>query len=439
MSFSISGIHVPHMKNTAGKSGLPLPTPKSVAIPTLMHIGKSAKPTVKKGDKVSIGTLIAEADGYISSPVYSSISGTVTKVDDMLLSNGSFAPAVYIEADGLDTVDESVKAQSVASREELIDAVRRSGVVGLGGAGFPTYVKLDVKREIDYLIVNGAECEPYITSDTRTMVENADDIAYAISLFEKFLGVKKVIIGIEKNKPRAIETMKKATAGDALTEVKALGSVYPQGAEKVIVYNTTKRVVPAGKLPIDVGCVVCNCTTLAVIAKFIKTGMPLVSKCITVDGSAVGEPKNVIAPIGAPISDILAFCGTDTDKVAKVLYGGPMMGVAVASLDMPVLKNTNAIIAMTEKEADTGKPTQCIRCGRCASACPYSLSPLSIAKAYNKGDAEELRALRVDLCMECGCCSFVCPAKRPLVETNKLGKALLREHMAKQKEKEEKK
>lgn len=434
MSFSISGIHVPHMKNTANHvPERPVP-PKNVVLPVVMHIGKPAVPKVKKGDYVKVGELIAEQDGAVSSPVYASVSGTVIKTEDILLSSGTFAPAIYIESDGLMSVYENIAPPVINERADFIKAIKDSGVVGLGGAGFPTYIKLDVKREIEELIINGAECEPYITSDTRTMIDDAEEIVYGISLCEKFLGVKRTIIAIEENKKKAIEKMREAIKGKDNVSIKILKSMYPQGAEKVIVYNTTRKVIPAGKLPIDVGVVVCNCTTMAVIAKYIKTGMPLIEKCVTVDGSAVKEPKNLIVPIGTPIKYLLDLCGADEAEIKKVLYGGPMMGITVPNLDAPILKNTNAIIAMNEKEAKRPEPTQCIHCGLCAAHCPVSISPFSIARAYKKGDAEELKRLRVDICMECGCCSYVCPAKRPLVETNKLSKTVLREYNMKNKE-----
>lgn len=436
MSFSLKGVHVPHRKNTEGMVPVKMSTPKTVVLPMSMHIGKPAVPTVKVGDHVDVGTLIGEQNGAVSSPIYSSVSGTVKKINNILLANGSFAPSVIIASDEIQTNDPSIAPVSISCKDDLINALQKSGIVGLGGAGFPTYIKFNVKdvSAIDELIINGAECEPYITSDTRTMIDEAENIAFAISLMKKHLGIKKTIIGIESNKKSAIAKMKEISAKIDGTEVKVLPSVYPQGGEKVLIYHTTGKVVPAGKLPIDVGCIVCNCTTMAAIAKFIKTGMPLVEKCITVDGSAVKEPKNVIVPIGTSMADVFEFCGGFKAEPKKILYGGPMMGISVASLDMPILKNTNAVLALGEKDALRPKTTQCIHCGMCVSHCPFSLSPVGIAKAYKNGNAEELKRLRVDICMECGCCSYICPAKRPLAETNKLAKNMLREYNAKQKE-----
>lgn len=436
MSFFLKGVHVPHRKNTADSAPIKMTVPKTVMIPMSMHIGKPSVPIVSVGDHVHVGTLIGEQNGAVSSPIYSSVSGTVKKIDDILLANGMYSKAIVIVSDGLQAKDPSISPPVIACKEDLVSAIQKSGIVGLGGAGFPTYIKFNVKdvSAIDELIINGAECEPYITSDTRTMIDETDDIAFAISLIKKHLGIKKVIIGIEANKKSAIIKMKEIAEDIDGAEVKVLPSVYPQGGEKVLIYHTTGKVVPAGKLPIDVGCIVCNCTTMAAIAKFAKTGMPLVEKCVTVDGSAVKEPQNVIVPIGTSMADVFEFCKGFISEPKKILYGGPMMGISVASIDMPVLKNTNALLAFNEKDALRPKMTQCIHCGMCVSHCPFGLSPIGIAKAYKNGNIEELKKLRVDICMECGCCSYICPAKRPLAETNKLAKNILREYVAKQKE-----
>ncbi len=435
MLFSLKGVKVPHRKHTDGMTAVQMAAPNTVILPMSMHIGKPAKPVVKVGDHVDVGSLIAEQDGFVSSPVYASVSGKVKKIDEILLAGGTKAPAVVIESDGEMTVAPSVLAPKVENKEEFIEALRLSGIVGLGGAGFPTYVKFNVDPErIEELIINGAECEPYITSDSITMLECTEDIETAIVAMEKYLGIKKVILGIEKNKAKAIEKMRTLEQKDDKFKVQVLKDLYPQGGEKVLIYHTTGKVVPAGKLPIDVGCIVCNSTTMAAIGKYLKTGMPLVSKCVTVDGSAVKEPKNVIVPIGTPLKDVFEFCGGFKSEPAKVIYGGPMMGIAVPDMDVPVLKNTNALLALDEKEAAPAKTTACIRCGACANHCPFRLNPAAMAKAYERNDMEALEELRVDICMECGCCSFICPAHRPLVQTHKLAKAALREAAQKAKE-----
>ena len=432
MALKLKGVHVPHRKNTANMAPIKMDSPKSVTIPTAMHIGAAAKPIVKVGDSVKIGTLIAEQSGFVSSAVHASISGTVTAISDILLSSGGTAPAITIESDGEMNVDENIIEPKINNREDLIDAIKNSGIVGLGGAGFPTYVKFATDKEIEYLVINGAECEPYITSDSVTMTENFEDIAYAINLLTKYFNIKNVIIGIENNKSVAIKIMKNMAKTLTNASVKVLPSLYPQGAEKVLVYHTTGRKIPLGKLPIDVGCVVANVTTISAIGKYLKTGIPLVEKCVTVDGSAVAEPKNVITPIGTSIKDLVEFSGGLKCEAKKVLYGGPMMGISVPNMELPIIKNTNAILVLNEKEATLPKTTACIKCGSCTNHCPLGINPRAITKAYKNDDFSALEELGVNLCMECGCCSFVCPAKIPLVQNNRLSKQKLKEYKLKE-------
>lgn len=434
MAFSLKGIHVPHRKNTANMSAVRMPAPKVVTLLTSMHIGKPAKPVVKVGDKVAVGTLVAEQDGFISSPVYSSVSGTVKSIAETLLSDGKTVPAITIESDGEMTPDANLTVPQVNSKEDFIEAVKKSGIVGLGGAGFPTYVKFATDKKIDTFVINGAECEPYITSDSITMIENSDDILLAIETADKYFNFDKIIIAIEKNKPSAIAKMNELSQKNNKIQVKVLSSVYPQGGEKVLVYHTVGRVINVGQLPADVGCIVCNSSTMANIGKYLQTGMPLVEKVVTVDGGAVKEPKNVIVAIGTPIGEVFDFCGGFNGEPEKVIYGGPMMGIAVPDLTVPVLKQTNALVAFNKKETKTAKTTACIKCGKCANSCPFGINPAAIAKAYNNKDAEMIEKLGADICMLCGCCAYVCPAKRPLVDTNRLSKSLLAEERAKKKE-----
>lgn len=436
--FRMNGVSVPHLKHTATMKAETMPVPSSVVIPMNMHIGAPAKPVVKVGDMVGVGQLIGEAAAFVSSPVYASISGKVTKVDKIVGSNGALADAVFIESDGEMRPFEGIKPPKVTNFDEFIAAVRDSGIIGLGGAGFPTAVKLGVKdlSSIEEILINGAECEPFITSDTRTMIDRAEDIKEGIELLEKYLGVKKIVFGIEKNKPEAIAKMQEIAAGDSAVSVQVLPSQYPQGGEKVLIYKLTGKVVPEGKLPLDVGCIVINVTTLASIAAYIRTGMPLTSKCITVDGSAVAAPKNVIVPIGTRMKDVFAFVGEFKETPKKVIYGGPMMGIAVPSLEQPVLKNTNAIIAFGKKDAERPEESPCIHCGNCVNSCPFGLNPMGFAKALALKDYEALEALKVNVCMECGCCAYSCPAKRNIIARNKLAKAELRDYKQKQAKKE---
>ena len=434
--FKIRGVHVPHNKNTASQKAVKMPNVKEVVIPMAMHIGAPATPIVKVGQRVLVGEKIAEATSYISAPIHASVSGKVKKIDNILMSNGNSVPAVFIESDGLMEVSPACQPVEVNTFEEFISAVKESGIVGLGGAGFPTYVKLNVKdlSQIEEVVINGAECEPFITADTRTMIDDVESIKEGVELLKRFLNVKKVIFGVEDNKPEAIQALQKLAKEDSVIKVHALKAEYPQGGEKVLIYNTTGKVVPEGKLPLDVGVVIMNVTTLAFIAKYIKTGMPLVEKVLTVDGSVVACSKNVIAPIGASMKEVFEFCGGFVKTPYKVIYGGPMMGIAVPNLNQPILKTTNAIVALSEKEAHVPEAGPCIRCGRCINQCPLRLDPPAICKARELNDGAELERLKANLCMECGVCSFVCPAKRPIVQSNKLAKGVLRTYQTQKKE-----
>lgn len=423
----LHGVHVPHNKNTAGMKPVRLPLPASVTIPMSMGIGAPAKPVVKPGDAVKVGQMIAEAGGFVSANIHSGVSGTVKKIGEMMGAMGRSMQTVEITVDGLQEVSEGLHAPEIHSLEDLLKAVKDSGVVGLGGAGFPTMVKLSVKdiEQVRYICINGAECEPFITSDTRTILDRTDDMMTAARLLVQFFKPEKMIFGIEKNKPDCIKVMRDAIQNEPLMEVQALPSMYPQGGEKVLIYHTTGGIVPEGKLPLDAGVLVLNVTTLAVIGQYIKTGMPLVEKVVTVNGSAVKEPKNVIVPIGMLMKDVFEAAGGFKEEPGKILYGGPMMGVSVPDMEQPVLKTTNAILAFNKKDSVLPEPSACIRCGKCVQHCPLHLMACAVERAYEKGDMERLDELKINLCMECGCCSFGCPAHRPLVQTNKLAKAQL--------------
>ncbi len=424
----IKGVHIPHRKNTANCTSVLMPCPKYVTLPMSMHIGAPAVPIVKAGDKVLVGQKIAEAGGVVSSPVHASISGTVKAIEKMLISNGQSVDSITIESDGDMRPYRETKELEISSFDEFVWAVRESGVVGLGGAGFPTAVKLGVGdlSNLEHIVINCAECEPYITSDTRTMLERTEDIVYGVGLLKKFLLAKSIIFGVENNKKECIFTLRKAFLGDREVKVVSLPSSYPQGGEKMLVYNTTKKVIGEGKLPFDSGVIVLNVTTLCAIASYIKTGMPLTHKCVTLDGSAIANPQNVIVPIGTQIKDLIEWSGGYGYTPKKILYGGPMMGIAVYSDASPILKNTNAILAFNEKDATLPKATACIRCGNCVSHCPMHLDPPAISKAFAQNDTDALEKLRVNLCMECGACVYACPAARPIVHNHKLAKVALR-------------
>ena len=430
--FPLHGAHVPHRKYTSPTTAARLPSPQTVTLPMSMHIGAPATPIVAVGDSVEVGQPIAEQAGRIGAPIHASVSGTVKTIAPIQMSDGRYVTAVTIESDGKMTPWSGLQPPEIRTAADLVAAVKMSGIVGLGGAGFPTAVKLDAGDpcRAEYLLVNGAECEPYITSDSYTMIVRADEVVAGIRLVCDTLGIGKAVIGIEKNKPAAIAAMKRATANDDRVSVKVLPSTYPQGGEKMLIYHATGRTVPEGKLPLDAGCIVMNCTTLASVANYVATGMPLVEKCVTVDGAAIAHPQNVIAPIGTPIADLLNFVGTVTEP-EKILYGGPMMGICVANTAAPIMKTTNAITALDGAEAHEPRLTACIRCGACINHCPMRLDPVAIARAYAQKDGEQLDRLKIQLCIECGCCSFVCPTGQPIVQRNRLAKAVRKTYIDK--------
>ncbi len=426
------GLHLPHYKNSAELQTENFLNPKSVTIPMQQHIGAVCKPMVKKGDKVYIGTLIGESEQAFSAPIHSSVSGTIKEIKPFLMTNGGYCDAVVIESDGLMEPDPALSPFPVETAEDLIEAAKASGLVGLGGAGFPAHIKLTPKDGIviDTLIINAAECEPFITSDYRECIENPEDILNAVYLLKKILNIKNVIIAIEDNKPKAFDILLSIAADrqdvDDTVRVMKLKSNYPQGAEKVLIYTATGRKLPLGKLPADIGCMVMNVTSVAFLYRYITTGMPLVYKRITVDGNCLAQPHNIIVPIGTAISEVVEFCGGYTKTPSKILYGGPMMGITVLNDTMPVLKYNNAILFFDEEASKIKKEHNCIRCGRCFTACPMKLAPMEIATAYRLGDVDAAEKLGVMTCMECGSCSYACPSKRNVTQTMRLAKAMVR-------------
>lgn len=425
------GAHLPHNKNTAEIATEMITPPETVVIPMQQHIGAPCNALVNAGDKVYIGTKIGESDAFVSAPIHSSVSGIVKEVTKITLNNGTKCDAVVIENDKTDTLDPNLKPHDIKTPKDLIDAAKECGLVGLGGAGFPTYIKLMTNddKPIDTLIINGAECEPYITADYRECIENPEDVLYGIYLIKEVLNLKQVIIGIEDNKPKALKVLYDIAANekDVNDEVKVmkLKSHYPQGAEKVLIYTTTGRKVPLGKLPADVGCIVMNITSIAVLARFIKDGLPLTHKRITVDGNAVSKKGNYLCPIGTKIEDLLDFASASEEE--KIIMGGPMMGNAIVDKSLPIVKSTNAVLAFKGAEAQNAEITNCINCARCLGACPMNLRPRLVETALEiKEGVNELKKLKVDYCIECGSCAFSCPARRPLVQAMRLAKAEIR-------------
>ncbi len=428
------GIKPGHNKGTAQMQTVTMPIPSKVVIPMLQHIGAPCNPIVSKGDRVLVGQKVGDSDAFVSSPVHSSVSGTVTDIKPMLYSGGFEVMSIEIKPDGLQEVHESVKPPRSLDKDNLLKSIKESGIVGLGGAGFPTAVKLSPPpgKNLDILVVNGAECEPYITSDFREMIENPDGIIGGISIIMKITGIKKAYIGVEANKPEAIMKLDEKTKGTDI-DVVPLRTRYPQGGEKQLIYAVTGRKVPSGMLPSDVGVLVQNVNTVSFIASYVKTGMPLIKKRITVDGDAVAKPMNVEVPIGTPLKEVFDFCGGFKESPKKVIMGGPMMGVSQFSLDNTVLKQTNAILAITEKQTALQKESDCIRCGKCVSVCPMSLMPLYINANVMNGNIEQTLKYHVMDCIECGSCSFICPASRHLVQSIRYAKAELRKKAAAQK------
>ncbi len=431
------GVKVAHHKNTAELEVVRMPEPKQVILPMQQHIGAPCTPTVKVGDTVKVGQIIGDSDKFVSAPIHASISGTVTAIGNVKLPGGAMAQGVTIESDGEMQMYEGIEAPRVETKEDFINAIRNSGLVGLGGAGFPTHVKLRVPLEshIDTLIINAAECEPYITVDYRECIENSWDIYSGIRTMMEFLEIPNVVIAVEDNKPEAFKILEQIVDGDSSAngaiKIMQLESRYPQGAEKMMVQSATGRQIPPGKLPSDVGCMVMNVTSVAFISRYLKTGKPLVSRSLTVDGMAIKEPKNVRVPIGTSISDIIDFCGGFKDEPVKIIAGGPMMGAAITSIDHPLSKSNNALLVFSKEDAKVFKETDCIRCGKCATACPMSLVPTRIVRNTKAKDADALLKDGVMVCMECGSCAYSCPAKKPLVQHMRLAKAVIREAGAK--------
>ena len=433
---SALGASVPHEKVTAGMATEKMPIPEQIILPMSQHIGAPCKPVVQKGDTVMVGSLVGEAGGFVSANIYSGVSGEVTAVEQVLSATGAMGTQVVIKPDGLQTVDPEIKAPVVTDKASFIQAVRDCGLVGLGGAGFPAAVKLNPATPVDTLVINGAECVPYLTPDTREFLECSDTVLSGIEAVMHWLEIPNCVIGIERNKPECIDLMCSLVSGKSGITVHPLPCRYPQGAEKTLIESCTGRevpeLVPGDKprpgLPADVGVIVMNVTSVSTIGKFLKDGMPLTTKRVTVDGDAVANPKNVEAVIGTQLKDIVAFCGGVKEGVelGKVIYGGPMMGKALPNLDAPLLRQNNGVLLFSREMATLPQPSACIRCGRCIEGCPMGLAPVQISAAYERRDVEALTKLKINLCVECGTCSFVCPAKRPVTQTMSLAKAFQR-------------
>jgi electron transport complex protein RnfC len=426
------GVHPEEYKNLT--ENLPfeqMPNPKQIILPLSQHIGKPAKALVAKKDEVKAGQLIAEAEGYVSAPIHSSVSGKVKEIEDEPNVSGFPKESIVIDA-----VEENefekfpVLDPKTITPEEIRERVKVAGIVGQGGAAFPTFVKLTPPKdkEIDYVILNGCECEPYLTRDYRLMMENPVKVLTGLSLIMKALNVKQGAIGIEDNKPEAIKKLSTAALVFPNISVEVVQTKYPQGAEKILIKAILNREVPPGKLPLDVGVVIQNIGTAVAINDAIVEGIPLINAPLTVSGLGINKPKNLFVPVGTPLNDVLDYCGGVKDNAVKVVVGGPMMGVTQYDFTAPIMKATSGILVLTKEEVNEHAETPCLKCGKCIEACPLGLMPTKLARYSQLDKLEEAEELDISVCMECGTCAYTCPANIPLVQWIRLGKKRVNEN-----------
>lgn len=433
-TFRIGGVHPEENKLSSEAATQVAKLPQQAIFPLSQHIGAPAKPVVKKGDKVKVGTLLAEAGGFVSAPVYSSVSGTVQKIDEVIDATGYRKPAIIVKVEGdewEESIDRSDKLETLDAHpeltpEEIIERIKKAGVTGMGGAGFPTFIKLcpPPTAKAECVILNGVECEPYITSDYRLMIEHADEILVGLELLMKAVKVDKGYIGIEENKPMAIALFEEKTAGRSDIEIVPLKKKYPQGGEKQLVDAVIRRQVPAPPaIPVNVGAVVQNVGTAFAVYQAVMKNKPLFERYTTVTGKKLEKPSNFLVRMGTPMIDLINECGGMPEGDNKLLAGGPMMGKALMSVDVPICKGTNSVTILSGDDAKR-KPVQpCIRCAKCVSACPMGLEPYLLATASALHDWEKVEAAGVTSCIECGSCQFTCPAHRPMLDNIRLGKS----------------
>jgi len=429
-TFPVGGVHPPENKLTAEIPIRHLAIPPSVTIPVSQHIGSPAEIVVNKGDIVKTGQVIARSKGFVSTNIHSSVSGTVNKIDTVLDASGFRQTAVFIDTSGdewVETIDRSdeIITETGLSSEDIIKKCLESGIVGLGGATFPSHVKLTVPagKRCDVLIINGAECEPYLTSDHRLMLEKGKEILTGTTILMKALKVSKAFIGIENNKRDAIDNLIKLAAGFSGITVHALKVKYPQGAEKQLIKALTKREVPSGKLPLDVNAVVHNVGTAFAVYEAVQKNKPLFERVVTITGKSVTNPGNYFVRTGTPVRYLIEAAGGLPENTGKVISGGPMMGKAVSSIDVPVVKGTSGIVLIPEDQSERVEMMPCIRCAKCVLGCPMNLEPFLLMAVSEKGDFERAGRERITDCMECGSCSYTCPAGRPLLDYIRLGKS----------------
>ena len=426
----MGGVHPSENKLSGGKAIEVLPLPETVTIPLAQHIGAPAVAKVAKGDKVLTGQLIAEAGSFMSANIHSPISGTVTAVDSLPNGQGVRQPMITIQREGDEWVEgidrsETLVKECSLSAEEIIAKIKDAGIVGMGGATFPTHVKLSVPpgKEAEALIINGVECEPYLTSDHRTMLEHGEELLVGVSILMKAIGVDRAFIGIENNKPDAIAHLSKLVKEYHGVEVVPLKVRYPQGGEKQLIAAVTGRQVPPPPaLPIDVGAVVCNASTTLAVYQAVQKNKPLIERVVTITGKGLKEPKNLLTRMGTPIQTLIDAAGGLPEDAGKVINGGPMMGRAMINLASPVTKGCSGITVMSGRDAQRREPSQCIKCAKCVAACPMGLEPYFLSKTTQKKGWETLEAQMITSCIECGCCQSTCPSYLPLLDWIRLGK-----------------
>ncbi len=430
-TFKLGGVHPEENKMAAHKAIEKLPIPKQAFIPVSQHLGAPANVLVKKGDQIKTGQIIAKGEAFISANIHSSVTGTVFKVDNVIDTSGYKRLAVIINVeeeevweDGIDTTETLVKECNLSAKE-ITEKLKANGIVGLGGATFPSHVKLMVPegKKAEYLIINAVECEPYLTADHQLMLEKAEEMMVGITILMKGLDAKKALIGIENNKPDAIEHLSKVAQAYQDIEVHALKVQYPQGAEKQLIKALLNREVPSGKLPIEVGCVVNNVGTAYAVYEAVQKNKPLIERIVTVTGKSVKEPCNLLVRVGTPVTQLIEKAGGLPEDTGKVINGGPMMGKALNSLDVPVVKGTSGILIMNEKEASRAKMHNCIRCAKCVGVCPMGLEPCQISNLSEFQEWEDAEKNNIMDCIECGSCAYICPAGRPLLDNLRVGKA----------------
>ena len=430
-TFSRGGVHPPEHKLSSGLAIEELPLPDVVVIPVSQHLGAPAKVLVNRGDQVKIGQLIAQSEGFVSTNIHSSVSGKVLKVDQFLDSSGYKKMAVQIQVEGevweenIDRTDDLVR-NTVLKSEAIRKKILEAGIVGLGGATFPSHVKLMVPKgkTAEYVIINGVECEPYLTADHALMIERTEEVFAGIQVLMKGLGVDKAIVGIENNKPDAIQKMKQIAQGSQMqVQVQGLKVKYPQGGEKQLVQALLKREVPSGGLPIDVGVVVFNVGTALAAYEAVNKNRPLIDRVVTVTGKSLKKPSNFLVRIGTPVSYLVEKAGGLPGDTAKVVNGGPMMGKALSTLDVPVVKGSSGILLISEDEARRKELLPCIRCTKCVTVCPMGLEPYLMMTLSERSLFERMEGEKVMDCIECGSCSYTCPSSRPLLDYIRLGKA----------------